>query len=99
MPADAERDDLVMTLVEKALARLRKAKLPGDWSIADAESVLGAVLAAEGHRQEAGLLLEKSYRKLAAVRGGHAAATREAWQRLSAFQASPVTSSTAPRRR
>ncbi|HEX4960433.1 MAG TPA: serine/threonine-protein kinase [Thermoanaerobaculia bacterium] len=79
-------------LVEKALARLRRGKLPGDWHIADAESVLGAVLAAEGRHGEAEPLLRESYRTLAATRGGHTAATREAWQRLSAFTAPAVTS-------
>jgi serine/threonine-protein kinase len=79
-------------LAGKALARLRRDKVPGDWSLADAESVLGAALAAEGRRGEAGPLLRESYRALAASRGEHAAATREARQRLSAFEAASLTS-------
>ncbi len=85
-------------LAEKALARLQRAALPGDWRIADAESVLGAVLAAEGRRREAGPLLRESYRTLASTRGGYATATREAWQRLSAFEAPAFTSPAAPPR-
>ena len=79
-PAEARR------LLEKALARFRRAKLPGDWRIADAESVLGAVLAAEGRRRQAEPLLRASYRTLAATRGEHVTATREARQRLMVFQ-------------
>jgi len=73
------------TLLESALARLKKEKVSGDWRIADVESLLGGVLAAEGRREEAGPLLLASYRSLAGTRGGHAAATREARQRLEAF--------------
>ena len=76
------------TLLAKALARFRRAKLPGDWRIADAESVLGAVLAAEGRRRQAEPLLRASYRTLAATRGEHVTATREARQRLLAFEES-----------
>ncbi|MFY9822225.1 MAG: serine/threonine-protein kinase [Thermoanaerobaculia bacterium] len=86
-------------LVEKALSRLRRATHPGDWRLADAESVLGAALAAEGRSGEARPLLLGSYRTLVSTRGGYAAATREAQQRLSAFEALPVTkTSLSPRR-
>jgi serine/threonine-protein kinase len=73
------------SLVERALLRLRRAKLAGDWRIADAESILGAVLAAEGRRNEALPLLLASYRALAGSRGEHAVATREARQRITDF--------------
>ncbi len=86
-------------LLEKALARLRRGKVPGDWRIADAESVLGAVLAAEGRRRQAEPLLRASYRTLAATRGEHVTATREARQRLLAFEAAaPVTAPSRPPR-
>lgn len=79
--------DLAMAraLLESALARLKKEKVSGDWRIADVESLLGALLAAEGRREEAGPLLLASYHSLAGTRSGHAAATREARQRLEAF--------------
>ena len=73
------------SLLGSALARLRKAKLAEDWRIADAESIQGALLAAEGRRREAEPLLRASYQALAASRGEHAVATREARQRLAAF--------------
>jgi len=72
-------------LVEQALNRLRRAKLPGDWRIADAESVMGSLLAAEGNRHEAERVLLASYRTLAKSRGERSVATREARQRVTAF--------------
>ena len=73
-------------LAEKALARLRRAKRPDDWHIADVESILGAVLVAEGKPAAAEPLLAASYRTLATVRGEHAAVTRDARRRLEALR-------------
>jgi serine/threonine-protein kinase len=69
-------------LAERALARLRQTKIQDDWHIADVESILGAVLEAEGRPAEAGPLLRASYGALVRLRGEHAAVTRDARRRL-----------------
>ena len=100
-PAAGPGQDVVEAreLAEKALARLRRAALPGDWRVADAgEPPGGGAGEHEGRRREAGPLLRESYRTLASTRGGYATATREAWQRLSAFEAPAFTSPAAPPR-
>ncbi len=70
-------------LAESALSRLRRAKIPDDWHIADIESILGAVLAAQGRPAEAGPLLRKGYETLVRTWGERAAVTRDAERRLS----------------
>jgi ATP/maltotriose-dependent transcriptional regulator MalT len=76
-------------LAERALARLRKAKIPEDWHIADIESILGAVLAAQGRPAEAEPLLRKGYETLARTWGEHAAVTRDARRRQESLSSPP----------
>ena len=76
-------------LAESALSRLRRAKVPADWHIADIESILGAVLAAQGRPAEAEPLLRKGYETLVRTRGKHAAVTHDARQRLEGLRSPP----------
>jgi len=76
-------------LAESALARLRKARIPADWHIADVESILGAVLAAQGRPAEAEPLLRDGYETLARTWGERATLTRDAKRRLADLDHSP----------
>jgi serine/threonine protein kinase/tetratricopeptide (TPR) repeat protein len=68
----------------EALALFRDAK-PA-WRIADAESLLGACLAAQGHFKEAEPLLLESYSVLQKDKGGGAQRAAEARQRIEDFR-------------
>ena len=59
------------------------------WGIADARSVLGAIKANQGQREEALRLLETSYRKLEEKLGPRDRRTRIAYQRLLEVKDSP----------
>ncbi len=60
----------------------RRARTAGDWRIADAESLLGELLAAEGRYAEAEACLLAGYRVLRSVHGEEAIYTREARHRV-----------------
>lgn len=69
-------------LWSQALAVLLVAKGAGSWEIADAESQLGARLAAQGRFAEAEPCLRDGYRTLRDLRGEAALYTRKAGERL-----------------
>ncbi len=69
----------------RALVVLRTKKQPDAWVLADAESQLGARLAAQGRFEEAETCLRDSYETLAQLRGEQALFTRQARERLEAF--------------
>lgn len=72
-------------LIEMALRTLR-AKLPADdWTRADAESVWGDYLTAAKRFDEAGPVLETSYRRILAIKGHDDTFTRNARARLERF--------------
>jgi tetratricopeptide (TPR) repeat protein len=66
----------------EALARLAAIHAPGHWRIADAESLLGASLAAQGRHAEAEGLMRPAYVTLQEQRGGRSPSTRRALARL-----------------
>jgi serine/threonine protein kinase/tetratricopeptide (TPR) repeat protein len=72
-------------LLREALAIRRKGLTPGNWRIDETESCLGASLAAQGRRAEAEPLLTRSYQALREKRGDRDPRTRQALQRLTAF--------------
>jgi len=74
--ADAE------VLWTQAVAVLTASKGPESWEIADAESLLGGHLAAQGRYQEAEACLDGSYQTLRRVRDEGAIYTRAARRRL-----------------
>lgn len=74
--------DRARGLLEEALELLRRKKPAGDWNIADAESVYGACLAAQGRYEEAAPLLMSGHRVLAEVKGDQNIFTRQARRRL-----------------
>ena len=51
-------------MIEKAWQRVRANRPPGDWRIAHAESVKGALLARQGHRASAEQLLIDAHEAL-----------------------------------
>ncbi len=69
-------------LARQALQILRQFKKPDDWSIADAESILGACLRAQERYQEAEPLLVKGYRILRETRGASSIYTLQARRRI-----------------
>lgn len=69
-------------LVLQALEALRAAKTPGAWEIADAESVYGGCLSAQGRFSEAERFLTRSFEVLREARGEAAPYTRDAARRL-----------------
>ncbi len=69
-------------LLTRAYGVQRSARSAGDWRIADAESLLGELLAAEGRNAEAEPCLLEGHRVLRAVRGEDADYTRDARRRL-----------------
>jgi serine/threonine protein kinase/Flp pilus assembly protein TadD len=78
-PAEAE------TKVREALAIFRQAEHPIPWRIADAESLLGACLTAQGRYKEAEPLLVQGYAVLAKDEGNGAARAPDALRRLVAL--------------
>ncbi len=68
-------------LLNQALATLRHSK-PGSWEVAQAESVLGAYLTAEGRAEEAKPYLARSYHRLVEVRGEQSIYARRALEWL-----------------
>ncbi len=70
---------LILTHAHSSLWRARPA---GDWRLADTDSVLGALLTAEGRYQEAEPCVVGGYRVLLQVRGEHASFTRDARRRI-----------------
>ena len=72
-------------LLREALAIRRKGLTPDNWRIDETESCLGASLAAQGRRAEAAPLLTRSYEALREKRGTRDPRTRQALERLTAF--------------
>ncbi len=72
-------------LLTAALTALRRAKSPDDWTIADAEGIYGAYLAALGRYQEAEPFVVSSYDAVRAAKGGHSIRTRQARARVAAL--------------
>jgi tetratricopeptide (TPR) repeat protein len=82
---DLGEDAVAQVLRDQAMAVLRAEKPADSWEIADAESRLGARLAAEGRLDEAEPCLVDSYETLRRLRGEEAIYTREAKRRLEDF--------------
>ena len=73
------------SLLTRALQTLREVRPEGDWEIAEADGLLGAVLLLEGKTEEAQRRLGPAYEILVAQRGPDSPETRHLklyWQRL-----------------
>ncbi|MEM7582270.1 MAG: serine/threonine-protein kinase [Acidobacteriota bacterium] len=83
-----ERGELstASVLFDRALSALTAIKPEGDWTRADLESAYGGYLAAVGRLEEAEVCLREGARVLEAVRGPDVLYTRQAKQRLEAFE-------------
>ncbi len=71
-----------------AVAALRSLRPAGSWELADADSQLGARLAAAGHFEQAEPYLRSSYQTLRRLRGEQALYTRQARDRLVSIECS-----------
>ena len=85
---DASREALetAAVLLRQALSTLVRKKPAGDWEIARAESVLGALLARLGRFAEAESCLIESHRLLVEARGADAIYSRNALDRAREFR-------------
>lgn len=68
-------------VLNEALATFTRTN-PDGWDVADAESVLGAILAGQGHYEEAEPYLVESYARLKETRGARNFRTRRALGRI-----------------
>lgn len=87
---DAADRVMAEDLWRRAMEVLWEKRGPDSWEIAEAESHLGARLAAEGRVKEAEVLLVRSHETLWCTRGEEAIMTREAWERLETLCSSGV---------
>ncbi len=85
---DRGEDAVAEMLWGQALPVLRAKKPADSWELADAESQLGARLAARGRFDEAEVCLRDSYEALKSSRGEQAVYTRRAFRRLEDFRVS-----------
>ena len=81
---DLGEDAVAEVLRDRAHQVLRE-KRAGSWELADADSLLGARLAARGRFEEAEVCLRQGYETLRRVRGERAFYTRRAHARLEAL--------------
>ena len=76
---------IVEALLRRGVAVLKKALPPGHWRVAEAESRLGACLAARRKAEEAEPLLVSAFEVLLRERGPRNSRTAAALQRVTAF--------------
>jgi tetratricopeptide (TPR) repeat protein len=74
--------DRAEVLINEALVDLRRALPEGDWTLAEAESVLGGCLVARGRFAESEEYLLRSYRIIEAVRSSDSRSAQEALGRI-----------------